>query len=126
MSDPDQRFPREQVDAFFAAVQINDVVDEKLIAPAGIPTWQPQERLADYHALCRQLWIEDLDRRCLRTVTMAGIAGRSPDPETLTRFKHVRAKFKQLRYASSLRRPGLVRAASISSSRRRAAHAGSG
>jgi hypothetical protein len=100
--DPVRPFPRARLDAFFAAVLINDVVDAELVLPAGIPVHQPQGRLADYHALCRQLWIEGVDRTNLRQLSGMAIAGRSPDPETLTRFKHVRAKFKQLRYASTL------------------------
>jgi len=96
------RFSAATLEAFFAAVLINDVVDAELVPPDAVPLLHTPERLADYVGLCRQQWAEGLDRSRLIQVADAAMMGRPVDPPTLTAFKHVRAKFKQLRYAHAL------------------------
>jgi hypothetical protein len=96
-------FDRATLDAFFAAVLINDVVDPAPVPPTAVPLLHRPERLAAHHALCRQLWSEGLDRPRLLRVAMDATLGRRPTDDDMAGFKHVRAKFKQLRYAHMLR-----------------------
>lgn len=100
-------FPKATQEAFFAAVLVNDVVDAELVPPTSVPLLPPADGLAAYTGLCRQQWAEGLDRTALVRVCAAAMAGRPIEARTLAAFKHVRARFKQLRYAYALcdRRP---------------------
>jgi len=92
-------FSQARLDALFAAILVNDVVDATAELPPAIRVDYPTGHLADGFALSRQLWEEGFDRAAL--IAMATRLGRDHtlDAGEQLWFKHVRAKFKHLRFA---------------------------
>jgi hypothetical protein len=96
------RFSEAQCDALFAAILIDDQVDPHTELPDTIPLDYDESRLLDCFALSRQLWKVGVDRgeliEIVKTLKRDGNLG----PEDRLRFKHIRAKFKHLRFAYAL------------------------
>ncbi|MFC3579584.1 hypothetical protein [Sphingomonas hylomeconis] len=92
-------FSDAQLDRLFAAILVNDVVDPSVDLPPAIRVDYPSGHLADGFALSRQLWEEGFDRAAL--IAMATKLGREGTIDATEQlwFKHVRAKFKHLRFA---------------------------
>ncbi|MEN2787218.1 hypothetical protein ACFOKI_04815 [Sphingomonas qilianensis] len=92
-------FSQAQLDALFAAILVNDVVDAAVQLPPAIRLDYPTGHLADGFALSRQLWETGFDRGAL--IAMATKLGREGTIDATEQlwFKHVRAKFKHLRFA---------------------------
>ncbi len=112
---PWQTFPTETLDALFAAVEINDVVDRQVGLPAATAQSCTRDTLQTCFALCWQFWRRAVARREL--VRLVDTAIRSGDLSAGERiqFKHMRAAYKQLRcalmlYATSHTQPLLFRA----------------
>lgn len=92
-------FSPTELEALFAAILVNDVVDASVDLPDVIRIDYPTEHLADGFALSRQLWEQGFDRDAL--IALAGKLGREGEIDAAEQlwFKHVRAKFKHLRFA---------------------------
>ncbi|MEG3089447.1 hypothetical protein [Sphingomonas sp. PB4P5] len=92
-------FSPAQLDALFAAILVNDVVDAAVELPATIRVDYPTGHLADGFALSRQLWETGFDREAL--IALATRLGRDGAIDAIEQlwFKHIRAKFKHLRFA---------------------------
>lgn len=97
-----RRFPETLCDRLFAAVLVDDEIDDDLCLPDAVQVDLTPEQLVDCFRLCRQLWIEGFDRETL--VRQVGILVREHDlaPDDRLRLKHIRAKFKHFRYAHAL------------------------
>lgn len=91
-------FSAQQCDALFAAVLVNDRVDPAVDVLPDIDDCT-QAQLIAYFGICRQLWATGVDRRALDRTMRQLHAARTLDADGQTAFKHVRAKFKQLRFA---------------------------
>lgn len=88
-----------QRDALFAAILVNDVVDAAVDLPAVIRIDYPAGQLRDGFAISRDLWAEGFDRHALIAMTTTLRREGALDVAAQLRFKHIRAKFKHLRFA---------------------------
>lgn len=96
------RFSGAQRDALFAAILIDDEVDPHTELPDAILLDYKESQLVDCFALSRDLWKTGVDQaeltEIVRTLKRDGDLGA----EDRLRFKHIRAKFKHLRFAYAL------------------------
>jgi len=93
------RFSPTQLDALFAAILVDDVVDAEVDLPSAIRVDYPAGHIADGFALSRQLWEDGFDRDALIGLTEKLGRDGTIDAAEQQAFKHVRAKFKHLRFA---------------------------
>lgn len=102
-SDLDEpRFPAAQLKALFDAILINDEVDACTPLPDTITLDFDQRQLLDCFRLSRQLWQVSGHRKELRDLLRKIARDGDLDASDRLRFKHVRAKFKHLRFAHAL------------------------
>ncbi|QQV75882.1 hypothetical protein H5J25_09675 [Sphingomonas aliaeris] len=94
-----KQFPTDRLDALFQAILVNDVVDARVDLPSAIRTDYPAAHLADGFAISAQLWREGFDRTELLAFIDRLRRGADMDQTDQLWFKHVRAKFKHLRFA---------------------------
>lgn len=96
------RFDQARLDALFAAVLADDDVDAETPLPGTITLDWDQDLLIDGFRLCRQLWIEGVDRTAL--IALVETLRRDCDlgPADRLAFKYARAKFKHARFACAL------------------------
>ncbi len=97
-----EHFTEAQCDALFAAILIDDDVDDDAQLPATIQLDYSRDELASCFRLCRQLWYAGLDRATLIDLSAKLISDRDLGAADRVRFKHIRAKFKHFRYAFAL------------------------
>lgn len=108
------RFGSRQVDALFEAVLANDVVGQDDGLPANIAFPLNAALIGECFALVLQLWHDGVDLREARQLVGRLVRRADLDPASRVDYKHVRAKFKQLRFAFVLydrrhRCPPLIR-----------------
>jgi len=92
-------FTQRQCDDLFAAVLVDDRIDPQTTLPDMIHLDYNQEQRTQCFRICRQLWKTGVDRD-----TFVSLLGKIRSQGTLgpadqLSFKHIRAKFKQLRFA---------------------------
>jgi len=94
-----KKYTKQQCDELFAAVLVNDVVSLDASLPEQIHLDYKQEQLIACFEICRQVWIEGFASQELSLMVkkLRKTGGFTKD-EQLT-YKHIRAKFKQLRFA---------------------------
>lgn len=97
-----RRFPPEQIEALFQAVLIDDDVDAITELPDRITFDHDAAVLADGFDICRQLWLDGVDRRELLALIDILARDRDLDADNRRRFKHMRAKLKHFRFACAL------------------------
>ena len=97
-----RRFAQDELDALFAAVLINDKVDAQIELPRRITLDHDEALLADGFRLSRQLWLDGVDLGELRRLLGSLSAAADLDAGDRIRFKHIRAKLKQFRFAYAL------------------------
>lgn len=94
-----RRFSGDELDRLFDAILINDVVDATVTLPEAIRLDYSDAYLRDGFAISRALWAAGFDRAAtIHLVTRLGRGGAIAADEQIW-FKHVRAKFKHLRFA---------------------------
>lgn len=91
-------FPAEQCDALFAAVLAHDDIHPDAVPPDVIHLDYSPQQLAQCYHICRQIW-KAVDRSALDGLIRTIYRQRALSPEDQLSFKHVRAKFKHLRFA---------------------------
>lgn len=94
-----RHFSAAECEALFEAILVNDVVDAAVELPPSIRIDYPAEHLADGFAISRQLWREGFDRADLIAFIAKLLRGEAISADEQLWFKHVRAKFKHLRFA---------------------------
>ncbi|MEG3122612.1 hypothetical protein [Sphingomonas sp. GB1N7] len=94
-----RHFSTTDCDALFEAILVNDVVDARVELPPEIRIDYPAGHLADGFAISRQLWREGFDRADLIAFIAKLRRGEPISADEQLWFKHVRAKFKHLRFA---------------------------
>lgn len=92
-------FSVEQCNELFAAILVHDDVDLTAELPDTVHLEYSQYQLTQCYRICFQLWEEGVDRKFLIRVARKLYWHRSLDPDVQTVFKHMRAKFKHLRFA---------------------------
>ncbi len=99
---PWETFPPETLHALFEAVETDDVVDPEVGLPDPIDLTCSQEEMRRCFALCLQFWSEGVHRAdLLRLVNTLLRKGDLPPAERM-QYKHIRAKYKHLRFAMVL------------------------
>ena len=88
-----------QLARLFDAILVNDVVDAQVDLPPSVTLDHPAGHLADGFAISAQLWREGFDRTALLEFIDRLGKGKPPAADEQLWFKHVRAKFKHLRFA---------------------------
>lgn len=93
------RSSQSRLDRLFDAILVNDVVDASVMLPETIRVDYPDTHLRDGFAISRDLWAAGFDSAAL--IDLVGKLGRDGaiDAQEQLWFKHVRAKFKHLRFA---------------------------
>lgn len=93
------RFSAEQCDTLFAAVLAHDDIDLNATLPDAIHFDYTPEQLTQCYRICRQLWKDGVDRKTLVGIVEKIYRQRALNAEDQLLFKHVRARFKHLRFA---------------------------
>lgn len=94
------RFTAKQCETLLAAVQSHDDVHLDARLPDDLHFNYRPEQFARGFALARQLWDGGFRRAALIRLATKVIFGRRFDPADIVEFKDIRARFKQLRFAS--------------------------
>lgn len=93
------RFSAEQCETLFAAVLAHDAIDLNATLPDAIHLDYSPEQLTQCYRICRQVWKDGVDRKALAGIVEKISRHRALSTEDQLLFKHVRAKFKHLRFA---------------------------
>jgi hypothetical protein len=97
-----ETFPPETLRALFDAVEIDDVVDPEVSLPNPIALACTPDQMRRCFALCRQFWAEGVARADLLRLVHTLLRKRDLAPDQRVQYKHIRAKYKQLRFALTL------------------------
>ena len=97
-----RRFTDEECDALFAAVLVDDVVDDHTELPDVIELDFSERQISDCFGICRQLWKSGVRRETLLKLAAKLWHDRDLGAEDRLAFKHARARFKHLRFAFAL------------------------
>ncbi len=95
-------FPSETLDALFAAVEVDDVVDPEVHLPDPIILSCSEETIARCLRLCLQFWAEGVSREALLGLIGTLLRNGDLSPDDRVRYKHIRARCKHLRFALTL------------------------
>ena len=95
-------FPSETVDALFAAVEVDVVVDPEVSLPEPILVSCSDETIARCLQLCLQFWAEGASREALLGLTRTLLLKGDLSLDERIRYKHLRARYKHLRFALTL------------------------
>lgn len=93
------RFSDAQCDTLFAKVLVNDVVTQGAALPPAVHFAYTQVQLDECYYLGRQVWKDGVNRGSFAALVTAIFCDRVPDAGCQVLFKHVRARFKLLRFA---------------------------
>ncbi|GAN61511.1 hypothetical protein ACI01nite_00050 [Acetobacter cibinongensis] len=111
------RFSQQTLDQLFAAILVDDVIDEHIELPAYLPTKFSSEQLLRCLNLCQQLWLDGVSNTQLRHLTKKIITNKDLNSEERILYKYIRAKYKHMGFAfilytASHKRPLLFEATS--------------
>jgi hypothetical protein len=93
------RFSTEKCNALFAAILVHDDIELAAELPDKIHLEYSQQQFTQCYRICLQLWQEGVDRKFLIKITKNLFWHHRLDPEDALAFKHIRARFKHLRFA---------------------------
>lgn len=97
--DACEAFPAATLEALFDAVEVNDVVDAEVSLPDAIAAASTDDMVHRCFWLAWQFWLAGVRRRDLLAL-LATLARRGDlDPADRRRYKSIRARYKQLRFA---------------------------
>ncbi len=97
-----RRFTPGQMAALADAIELNDKVDAQTPLPGAIRLDHGADVLIDCFRLSRQYWQEGVRRAAMIALARKLAQDRDLSPEDRLAFKHVRARFKHLRFAFAL------------------------
>lgn len=97
-----ERFPDEMCEALFEAILHHDQIDEDATLPASIRIDYCSDILARAFRLSDQLWRAGVEGDHLRRIARTIVYERALGPTDLEAFRHIRARFKHLRFAFAL------------------------
>ena len=93
------RFKAETLAALFQAVEMDDVVDPVVSLPDPVPVACSEKDMKACFDLCVQFWHEHADRRALCDLVATLLVTGDLPQDARVRYKHIRASYKQLRFA---------------------------
>lgn len=97
-----ETFPPETLRKLFDAVETDDVVDPVVALPDRIELDCTREDMQRCYALCLQFWKEGVHRSALLRLVGALLRTGDLSPVQRAEYKHIRAKYKHLRFALAL------------------------
>jgi len=97
-----ERFPPAMLEALFVAVENDDVVDPQVRLPDPIVLECNREEMGRCFALCLQFWEDGVRRADLLRLTRTLLRRGDLSPVERREYKHIRAKYKHLRFALTL------------------------
>ncbi|MCH4092589.1 hypothetical protein [Acetobacter sp.] len=96
------RFSDRQLDRLFEAILVNDVAEEQVTLPETVPSPLEDDVVEDCFGISHELWVRQVDRRALAALAGQLVLSADIDAEGRVAFKHIRAKFKHMRFACVL------------------------
>jgi hypothetical protein len=97
LSDP--FFSEDALNTLFQNIQDNDIITENAVLEKGIPLDLSDEEISSCYKLCWQLFDRHVDIIAFRKIISEIALCREPGAEARLLYKHVRARFKHLRFA---------------------------
>jgi hypothetical protein len=97
-----QKFPAETLRQLFDAVEVDDAVDAHVALPDPIVLGCPQESIDRCYALCLQFWEDGVSRAALLKLVGKLLRHEGLSAEERLHYKHMRARYKHLRFAQRL------------------------
>jgi hypothetical protein len=92
----------KQCETLFAAIQVHDDIHLDAVLPETLHLDYGPDQFARSFALARQLWDTGVQRRALIRLATKLTLGRRLADADMSEFKDIRARFKQLRFASMI------------------------
>ena len=96
------RFSDQQLNRLFEAILVNDVAEDHVTLPETIPASFTDDVVRDCFDLSHELWARQVDRRALAVLVDRLVLSADLDSRERVSFKHIRAKFKHMRFACVL------------------------
>ncbi|MET0936468.1 MAG: hypothetical protein ABWX83_10780, partial [Luteibacter sp.] len=97
-----QTFPAEMLGRLFDAVDVDDIVDAHVALPNPIVLGSPDETLRQCYALCLQFWQDGVTRDDLMRLVEKLMRNEGLSADERLQYKHIRARYKHLRFAQRL------------------------
>jgi len=97
-----QTFPAETLRRLFDAVDVNDIVDAHVALPDPIDLACPDESIRQCYALCLQFWKDGVTRADALRLVNKLLRNEALSADERLEFKHIRARYKHLRFAQRL------------------------
>lgn len=92
-------FTPETLEALFEAVEMDDVVDPVVSLPDPIPVDCTEAEMRRCLSLCVEFWRAGTDRGAMRDLAGTLVLTGDLPQDARVRYKHIRARYKQLRFA---------------------------
>ena len=96
-----QTFPAETLRQLFDAVEVNDAIDAHVSLPDPIVLACPQETIGRCYALCLQFWEDGAHAELLELLEKL-LRHEELGADERLHYKHIRARYKHLRFAQRL------------------------
>jgi hypothetical protein len=97
-----QTFPAETLRRLFDAVDVNDIVDAHVALPEPIVLACPEASIHQSYALCLQFWKDGARREDALRLVQKLLRNEALSADERLEFKHIRARYKHLRFAQRL------------------------
>ena len=97
-----QKFPAETLRRLFDAVDVDDIVDAHVALPDPIVLAGPEESIRQCYALCLQFWEDGFTREDALRLVEKLLRNEGLSADERLEFKHIRARYKHLRFAQRL------------------------
>lgn len=97
-----QTFPAETLRRLFDAVDVDDIVDAHVALPDPIVLGCPDESIRQSYALCLQFWEDGFTREDALRLVEKLLRNEGLSADERLEFKHIRARYKHLRFAQRL------------------------
>jgi hypothetical protein len=95
-------FPAETLSRLFDAVDVDDIVDAHVALPDPIVLACPDESIRQCYALCLQFWEDGFTREDALRLVEKLLRNEGLSADERLEFKHIRARYKHLRFAQRL------------------------
>jgi hypothetical protein len=97
-----QKFPAETLRRLFDAVDVDDIVDAHVALPDPIVLACPEESIQQCYALCLQFWEDGFTQEDALRLVAKLLRNEGLNVDERLEFKHIRARYKHLRFAQRL------------------------
>jgi hypothetical protein len=97
-----QKFPAETLRRLFDAVDVDDIVDAHVALPDPIVLACPEESIQQCYALCLQFWEDGFTQEDALRLVAKLLRNEGLSVDERLEFKHIRARYKHLRFAQRL------------------------